>query len=401
MSAILPVNPPHPVAYRDRKRILWAMPLFMCLLVLVGPVAHMMGATSQFWFFAPALFSYIGIMLMDVVIGEDLSNPPEEAVPHLETDAYYRWVIYLTLPVMWACTAFTLHYLSTHELPWYSWFITVITCGTLMGALGLAISHELGHKRDTLSRKLGLIQAALVGYGHFSIEHNRGHHRHVATPEDPASSQLGESIYRFMFRELPGAFFRAWDLECERLERLNKSPWSLSNDILQGALITLTVYGGMVAWLGTDIIPALAIMIPWGAFQLTSANYIEHYGLKRLKLANGRYEPCRPHHSWNSNLIASNVITFHLQRHSDHHANPTRGYQSLRNFEELPTLPTGYLGMFLIAYIPPLWFSIMNPRVIEATGGDVNRINFVPGQRERLMRRYDLVESPSNASNPK
>lgn len=339
MSAILPVPPPHPVAYRDRKRILWAMPLFMCLLVLVGPVAHMMGATSQFWFFAPALFSYIGIMLMDVVIGEDLSNPPEEAVPHLETDAYYRWVIYLTLPVMWACTAFTLYYLSTHELPWYSWFITVITCGTLMGALGLAISHELGHKRDTLSRKLGLIQAALVGYGHFSIEHNRGHHRHVATPEDPASSQLGESIYRFMFRELPGAFFRAWDLECERLER--------------------------------------------------------------LKLANGRYEPCRPHHSWNSNLIASNVITFHLQRHSDHHANPTRGYQSLRNFEELPTLPTGYLGMFLVAYIPPLWFSIMNPRVIEATGGDVNRINFVPGQRERLMRRYGLVESPSNASNPK
>ncbi|MDE2076843.1 MAG: alkane 1-monooxygenase [Burkholderiales bacterium] len=401
MSAILPLTPSHPPTYRDRKRWLWAMPLFMCLLVLAGPTAHMLGATSQFWFFAPALFSYIGIMLMDVVIGEDLSNPPEEAVPQLETDAYYRWVIYLTLPVMWACTAFTLYYLSTHDLPWYSWLITVITCGTLMGALGLAISHELGHKRDALSRKLGLIQAALVGYGHFSIEHNRGHHRHVATPEDPASSQLGESIYRFMFRELPGAYFRAWDLECERLERLHKSPWSFSNEILQGALITICVYGSLIAWLGSALVPALTIMIPWGAFQLTSANYIEHYGLKRLKLANGRYEPCRPHHSWNSNLIASNVITFHLQRHSDHHANPTRGYQSLRNFEELPTLPTGYLGMFLIAYIPPLWFSIMNPRVIEATGGDVDRINFVPGQRERLMRRYGLAESPKTASNPK
>lgn len=401
MSATLPLNPPTQPAYRDRKRWLWTMPFFISMLIIAGPVAHMMGATSQFWFFAPALFSYLGIALMDWVIGEDLSNPPESAVPSLEADGYYRWIIYLALPMMWACTLFDLVYLTTHDLPWYSWLITVITCGTLMGALGLAISHELGHKKNWLSRKLGLVQAALVGYGHFSVEHNRGHHRHVATPEDPASSQLGESIYRFMFRELPGAFFRAWDLECDRLDRLKKSPWSLDNDIIQGGLITVLVYGSLIAWLGPKVIPALAVMIPWGAFQLTSANYIEHYGLQRLKLANGRYEPCRPHHSWNSNLIASNVITFHLQRHSDHHANPTRGYQSLRNFEELPTLPTGYLGMFLIAYIPPLWFAVMDKRVIETTGGDVDRINFVPGKRDRLIRHFGLTVPLNSDSNPK
>ena len=390
MSTALPLNTDPQTAYRDRKRLMWNLAFVLSLVILTGPISGLMGATSQLWFFVPAIFLYVGIVLMDIVIGEDLSNPPESDVPRLEADGYYRWVIYAVLPMMWGCVLFNLIYLATHDLPWYSWLITVLTCGTTLGALGLAISHELGHKKDWLACKMGLFQAALVGYGHFSVEHNRGHHRHVATPEDPASSQLGESIYRFMFRELPGAYFRAWDLESERLDRHGKSPWSLDNEIVQGWLMTAVVYGALIAALGPKIIPALALMIPWGAFQLTSANYIEHYGLLRLKLPNGRYEPCKPHHSWNSNLIASNLVTFHLQRHSDHHANPTRSYQSLRNFENLPTLPTGYLGMFLVAYVPPLWFALMDKRVIEATGGDIERINFLPGKRARLMRQFHL-----------
>jgi alkane 1-monooxygenase len=201
---------------------------------------------------------------------------------------------------------------------------------------------------------------------------------------------MGESFYRFIFRELPGAFFRAWDLETERLDRLGKSVWSLDNEIVQAGLLTTALYGGLIIALRPKMVPVLIAVAFWGAFQLTSANYIEHYGLLRLKKADGRYELCQPHHSWNSNHIVSNLVVFHLQRHSDHHANPTRSYQSLRNFPELPTLPSGYFGMFLAAYVPPVWFAIMDKRVIAATGGDVDRINFLPAKRAMLMRRFGL-----------
>ena len=326
---------------------------------------------------------------MDFVLGEDLSNPPESAVPQLEADRYYRWINYAVVPVLWGGLLFNCIYLATHALPWYSWLATVVTTGSMLG-FGLNLSHELGHKKDWIGRKIALFNTALGGYGHFSIEHNRGHHRHVATPEDPASSKMGESIYRFALRELPGAFVRAWQLEAERLNVRHKSVWSMDNEILQAGLVTVLLYGSLIALYGAPMVPILLLVAFWGAFQLTSANYIEHYGLVRKKLPNGRYEPCQPHHSWNSNHLVSNLVVFHLQRHSDHHANAMRGYQSLRNFPELPTLPSGYFGMFLVAYVPPLWFALMDPRVVKTVGGDAKRINFLPSKRARLMQRFKL-----------
>ena len=357
----------------------------------IGPVAYLLGQTSPAWFFVAIALFYIGIPLLDALLGEDLSNPPESAVPRLEADRYYRWIVYATVPVIWGSLLFNVVFLATHELHWTSWLATTVITGSMLG-FGLNLSHELGHKKDWVGRKLGLFNSALGGYGHFSIEHNRGHHRHVATPEDPASSKMGETIYRFMFRELPGAYFRAWDLETERLERAGKSVWSLDNEVVQGGLITIALYGGLIAAFGAKVVPVLAVIAFWGAFQLTSANYIEHYGLLRQRKADGRYEHCQPHHSWNSNHLLSNLVVFHLQRHSDHHANPTRSYQSLRNFSDLPTLPSGYFGMFLAAYVPPVWFAIMDKRVVQAVGGKVERINFLPAKRQALMRRHGLVE---------
>jgi alkane 1-monooxygenase len=192
---------------------------------------------------------------------------------------------------------------------------------------------------------------------------------------------------------MPGAFFRAWDLEAERLDRCGKSVWSLDNEIIQPALISIALYATLIAILGLDIIPALLLIAFWGAFQLTQANYIEHYGLLRQQLPNGRYERCQPWHSWNSNHLFSNWALFHLQRHSDHHAHPTRRYQSLRDFPDLPRLPNGYFGMYLVAYFPPLWFKLMDRRLLDAVGRDPARINFEPAKRDRLMRRYALGDS--------
>lgn len=376
--------------YRDRKRYAWLLSVIAPLAAPAGPWLYLQTGQTV-WLWAFLAFFYFGIPVLDRLFGEDRSNPPESAVAALEADSYYRYITWAVIPILWFSFIYNVIFLATHSLPWYLWVLVVIVTGNILG-FGLNLGHELGHKKTWLERKLALLTLALGAYGHFSVEHNRGHHRWVATPEDPASSRMGESIWRFVLREMPGAFFRAWDLEAERLQRSGKSAWNTDNEILQAGAVTALLYGTLIAIFGLPMIPLLLAIAFWGAFQLTSANYIEHYGLLRKKLDNGRYEQTRPEHSWNSNHIASNLALFHLQRHSDHHAHPTRSYQSLRDFPELPTLPVGYFGMFILAYIPPLWFLIMNPRLIKAVGGKTSRINFEPGKREQLLQRYGLLE---------
>ncbi|SDS65213.1 alkane 1-monooxygenase [Halopseudomonas xinjiangensis] len=389
-------SPMPEATYVDRKRYLWLFSLLVPMTALTGPLLYMFVSPKILWLWLPTVFSYVVIPVLDFIIGEDLSNPPEEAVPALEADSYYRYVTYALVPVLWASFLVSVYFLGTHELPWYGVLAVIMSAGGTLG-YGLNLGHELGHKKSGLERWLAKITLALGFYGHFFVEHNRGHHRDVATPADPASARMGESIYRFVFRELPGAFFRAWDLEAERMERCGKSVWSLDNEVIQPALISIALYAALIAIFGLEMLPILLLIAFWGAFQLTQANYIEHYGLLRKQLANGRFERCQPHHSWNSNHLFSNWALFHLQRHSDHHAHPTRRYQSLRDFPDLPRLPNGYFGMYLLAYVPPLWFHVMDKRLLDAVGRDPSRINFEQAKRRKLMRRYRLDDTSAEA----
>jgi alkane 1-monooxygenase len=191
---------------------------------------------------------------------------------------------------------------------------------------------------------------------------------------------------------MPGAFRRAWALERERMRVDGQPFWSWHNEILQPALMSVLLWGSLCVWLGAEVLWFLVPAALWSNFQLTSANYIEHYGLLRQKNAQGRYEPCKPQHSWNSNHVFSNWATFHLQRHSDHHAHPLRRFQSLRHFEEAPQLPNGYVGMFPLAYVPPLWFAVMDKRLLAAVNRDPSRINFDPAKRSHLIAKYGLQE---------
>lgn len=377
--------------YRDRKRYLWALSVLVPMLALVGPGLFFVTGNAL-WLWAPLAFYFVVIPVLDMVLGEDTNNPLEEVVAQLEQDRYYRYVTYLLVPVLWAMWALGVWFVGTQEAPLHGMIATVLVIGTLQGT-AINLGHELGHKKTRMERWLAKIILAPCAYGHFFVEHNKGHHRDVATPEDPASSRMGETIWRFVLREIPGAFFRAWDIEKTRLNKAGKPVWSLNNEILQPALITAFAWGTAVALLGIEVLPFIIAIAFWGMFQLTSANYIEHYGLLRKKRENGRYEPTQPHHSWNSNHIFSNWATFHLQRHSDHHANPTRRYQSLRHFDNLPTLPNGYLGMFILAYIPPLWFAVMNPRLVSHVDGDRTKINFHKPAKAKIIKRYFSLSS--------
>ncbi|MGE4073402.1 MAG: alkane 1-monooxygenase [Lysobacterales bacterium] len=375
-------------SYHDRKRYAWLLSLAVPALVGAGPLLYLaLGDVRLLWL--PIALVYLFLPIFDYLMGVDQSNPPESAVPALEADRYYRVITWLLVPMLWAEFIFAAWFVSSRELPWHGWLAVALSTG-VVGGFCINVGHELGHKREALERWLAKLVLAPTGYGHFYVEHNRGHHRDVATPADPASSRLGESIYRFLLREMPGAWRRGWALEAERMKSLEK-PWrSLHNDIVQTTLITAGLYLTLMLWLGIAVLPFLLLASFWANFQLTSANYIEHYGIARKRLADGRFEACKPQHSWNSNHIVSNWALFHLQRHSDHHAHATRRYQSLRTFDNLPQLPSGYFGMFLLAYVPSLWFKVMDRRLLKLVGDDIERINFDPERREELMRRYGL-----------
>ena len=230
-------------------------------------------------------------------------------------------------------------------------------------------------------------------YGHFYIEHDRGHHVRVATPEDPASSRVGENFYQFWPRTVLGSVRSAWRIEKRRYARSKKHPFRIGNDVLNAWLMSAVLWAAMVAWLGVGILPYLVVQAVVGFSLLEVVNYMEHYGMLRQKVGVGdrqRYERVDPSHSWNSNNIATNVLLYHLQRHSDHHANPTRRYQTLRDFEESPVLPTGYAGMIVLAILPPVWRRVMDPRVLAHFGGDMSRANLSPRKRERILATYAL-----------
>jgi alkane 1-monooxygenase len=216
----------------------------------------------------------------------------------------------------------------------------------------------------------------------------------VATPEDPASARLGESFWAFLPRTVSGSLTSAWKLERERLQRDGTSTWSLHNNILNAWAMTVVLFGALTAIFGVTVLPFLLLQMVLGFPLLEVVNYLEHYGLLRQRRPDGRYERTRAEHSWNSNNVASNVLLYHLQRHSDHHANPTRRYQALRHFDEAPQLPTGYAGMILLALVPPLWRRVMDPRLIAHYGGDLSRANIHPPSRDRLLARHRMQAVP-------
>ncbi|GGD15192.1 alkane 1-monooxygenase [Aquisalinus flavus] len=374
------------VAYRDGKRWLW---LWMKLLFLIPFSAGLLylATGNALATLIPFLWVFGAVPLIDRIMGEDEHNPPEAVVPAMSADRFYMWVPIAAIPLHYLLFIGAAWLVASHDLPWWSVLAIVLGIGTMSGN-AITIGHELGHKQERFYRTMAKLSLGVVGYGHFCIEHNRGHHVKVATPEDCSSARMGETVFAFALRDIPGALKGAIAHESLRLRNRGKSFWHPENEILQSWAITLAVALVLVAWLGLAVVPFIIAhhFIAW--YGLTQVNYIEHYGLKRRMLPNGRYEPCQPHHSWNTNHIFSNLMQIHLQRHSDHHANPQRPYQALRNFEKLPRLPSGYPGCLGLANIPPLWFRIMDKRVMAWAGGDLDNVNIDPAAEDRLRAKW-------------
>jgi alkane 1-monooxygenase len=376
----------NPAGWRDGKRYAWLLGVLVPLTPSFSWGLVEASGFGLFWFLAPVMV--FGVFpLLDWAIGLDPTNPPDSVLNWLEQDPYYRWCTYLFIPVQYAGLVFACWQWADGGLSTIESIGLTLTMG-VVGGIAINTAHELGHKRQELERWLGRIALAQTGYGHFFIEHNRGHHVRVATPEDPASSRMGESFWVFLPRTVTGSLRSAWSIETARLDRLGASHWTLRNDILGAWAMTVVLFAGLTAAFGLIVLPYLIAQAVIGFSLLEVVNYLEHYGLKRQLKEDGRYERCRQEHSWNSNNVASNVLLFHLQRHSDHHAHPTRRYQALRHADQAPQLPTGYAGMIVLAWFPPLWRRVMDPRLLAHYDGDLSRINTQPRARRRLLARY-------------
>ena len=386
----------HVPEWTDPKRYLWLLGLVVPLLpfITVG-LAELTGLGIMYWFGPFLVFGLIPAL--DSLIGKDEANPPDEAIRWLEQDRYYRWCTYLFIPLQYAGLVFACSLWASGDLSFLENLGLAFSVAMVAG-IAINTAHELGHKRKSHEKWLSKVALAQTGYGHFFIEHNRGHHVRVATPEDPASARLGESFWEFLPRTVAGSLRSSLHLERERLERVGHGFWTFRNDVFNAWAMTLVLFGVLVLVFGVEILPWLLIQAVVGFSLLEVVNYLEHYGLLRQwDEEKERYELCRPEHSWNSDNVASNVFLYHLQRHSDHHANPIRRFQALRHYEGLPELPNGYAAMIPLAWMTPLWRRTIDPMVIAHYGGDVTLANLHPRTRERYLARYGNGHHPTAA----
>jgi alkane 1-monooxygenase len=349
------------------------------LIVFVVPVLVVLGV--RFGGAAAYLTPFVAfvlIPLLDLLVGEDRVNYTPEEEKAMDGERYYRLVTYAFVPVYWAVLGYTVRGAIAGGWTLAEYAGNTWSMGILSG-IGIVVAHELGHKASRLEKRLAKALLHPTFYGHFTQEHNLGHHLMVSTPEDPASSRFGESFWRFYPRTVVGTFRKNLELERQRLARAGKGAWGLANEtwrnVLFPVLLTAAAFAAGEALapeapglfgLGAGATAALVVVVQavLGFSLLEVVNYLEHYGLERRRLPNGKYERVTPLHSWNSNHLVTNGFLYHLQRHSDHHAWPARRYQTLRNFPEAPQLPTGYAGMIWLAAIPPLWFRVMDRRVL-------------------------------------
>lgn len=334
------------------------------LYVLTLPLVVATAFLQQGWTsFLPLVYAFGIIPLLELGFRPTGGNldAVEEALA--KRDPWYDWVVYLMVPLQVGFVFFFLWIWQTTPLALYEQVGLIFALGLMCGVLGINVGHELGHRVKKPERLLAKIALMTSLYMHFFIEHNRGHHKRVATEEDPATARYGEIVYTFWFRSIALSYLSAWELEFKRLGQRNLPLWSWRNEMLQYHLIQigwLVLIGGLfgggalLAYIGAALI---------GVLLLETVNYIEHYGLQRERKTSGAYERVAPHHSWNSNHVMGRLLLFELSRHSDHHFMASRKYQILRHHEDAPQMPTGYPGMMVLSLLPPLWFRIMHPRI--------------------------------------
>lgn len=334
--------------------------LFVIALPLVVAVSFL---STGYWALLPIVVSFFVIPILELIIGPNSENISAAEHDARKNNPLFDWMLYFMVPLQYGFLIWFLLVMNQPDLSTVTLIGRVSGMGILCGVIGINVAHELGHRPNKAEQILAKMLLLTSQYMHFYIEHNRGHHKKVSTPEDPSSARKNEPLQWFWLRSITTGYISAWRLENERLKRKKKNPFSLKNEMLRFLLIQLALILVIYVAFNGFVLACYLASAAVGFLLLETVNYIEHYGLQRKKKTEFRYEDTAPKHSWNSDHVIGRLMLFELSRHSDHHYQPAKKYQLLDHFDESPQMPTGYPGMVVLALIPPLWFWVMNKRV--------------------------------------
>jgi alkane 1-monooxygenase len=337
-------------------------------MVMQGPIIAIIsfvGHGALAWLLP--LYAFVLIPIAELFLPATTENMSEAEEEIALADPWYDWAVYLMVPIQYGLLAFYLYTICYTNNTVLELVGKTFSMGIACGILGINLGHELGHRIKPSERTMAKALLLTSMYMHFFIEHNRGHHKNVATPLDPATSRYGEIVYFFWFRSIINSWFSAWELEVKRVKKDNQAVFSLGNEMIRYILIQLSFCALIFALFGLKGLLGFLAVAFIGILLLETVNYIEHYGLTRKKSQGEAYERVLPVHSWNSNHVIGRLLLFELSRHSDHHYKASRKYQILRHFEDSPQMPTGYPGMIVLALVPPLWFYVMHRNIAKYT----------------------------------
>lgn len=327
------------------------------------------------WSFLAPVFVFTVAPLIELVFRGTTENLSQTEEEEIRAKRVFDFAVYMAVPIQFALLAFFLYRVA--YTPLHGWEIIgmALSMGMSCGILGINVGHELGHRRKPSEQRMAKALLLSSLYMHFFIEHNRGHHARVATDDDPATARYGEWLWAFIPRSMVGGYFSAWELERERLTKRGHRVFSWENEMVRYTVVQVAFVAAIVAIFGWVAGAAFLLAAIVGGILLETVNYLEHYGLERQRKATGETERVLHIHSWNANQPLGRYLLFELSRHSDHHAHARRKYQVLRHFDDSPQLPTGYPGMMVLAWIPPLWFAVMHRHMrmererVSAMGG--------------------------------
>lgn len=324
----------------------------------------LMAFTQQGWIcWTPLLYSFFLIPFLEFFIKADPRNLDEVEEALAKKNNAYDFILYAAVVMQYYSLWVFCHSLQQTNLSYTDIAGRVISMGLLCGSFGINVAHELGHRVNKMEQGFAKMLLLTSLYMHFFIEHNKGHHKHVATPNDPSTAKYKQSVYAFWFQTIMGTYLSAWKIAGDEVEKKGLSRMSLHNEMLQFQLVQLGFVLGIFYFFGGTIVLLFIVAATLGILLLETVNYIEHYGLARMQTASQQFERVQPHHSWNSNHIIGRLMLFELSRHSDHHYLASRKYQILRSYDNAPQMPTGYPGMILLSLCPPLWFKVMHQQI--------------------------------------
>ena len=312
---------------------------------------------SPFWSLSPFVWVFILVPIIDIMLPY-LNKKDEE----LNENLLHSFSIIIVLPCILFLIIYGLMIVSDTTMN----FITIAALGAAVGmsggSIGITTAHELIHRQSKFMRSLGVILLILCLYGHFRIEHVYGHHRNVATKEDPATARKGENFYFYFIRCVINSVISSWNIEKDILKKKNSNIYSLKNRMLHYFFLELLFLCLAFYFTGINGLIFIFFHALVSITLLELVNYIQHYGLTRKK-ENGKYERFSDHHSWNSRHISANWSTFNLGLHNEHHKSAGKHYPLLSQEEKILEMPSNYSIMLIMALIPPLWFYVMNPKL--------------------------------------